>query len=59
MLRALLPLAVIAALSAGCIVESRPPPPRCPGGVWIEGHRGPYGRWHHAHWRCPGMIEID
>ena len=29
----------------------------CDGGVWIEGHRGPHGRWHDGHWRCPGVVE--
>jgi hypothetical protein len=55
--RVLLPLSVMAALTAGCVVEARPGPPRCPGGVWMEGHRGPHGRWHEGHWRCPGVVE--
>ena len=29
----------------------------CRGGVWIEGHYGPRGRWHDGHWRCPGVVE--
>jgi hypothetical protein len=37
------------------VVERRP---ECPGGVWIEGHRGPRGRWHPGHWRCPGVVEV-
>jgi hypothetical protein len=37
------------------VVERRPP---CAGGVWIEGHYGPRGRWHPGHWRCPGVIEV-
>jgi hypothetical protein len=42
---------------SGCYVrEARPAP--CPRGVWIEGHYGPRGRWHPAHWRCPGRPEI-
>jgi hypothetical protein len=32
---------------------------RCQGGYWVEGHRGPRGRWHEGHWRCPGVIEIE
>lgn len=41
----------------GCYV--RTVPGHCPGGVWIEGHYGPRGRWHRGHWRCPGVIEIE
>jgi len=37
------------------VVERHPP---CPGGVWIDGHYGPRGRWHPGHWRCPGVIEV-
>jgi hypothetical protein len=37
------------------VVERRAP---CPGGVWIEGHYGPRGRWHPGHWRCPGVVEV-
>jgi len=48
---------------SGCVVREerpvRPGPRPCPGGVWIEGHRGPRGRWHPAHWRCPGIIEVE
>jgi hypothetical protein len=29
----------------------------CRGGVWVEGYRGPRGRWHEGHWRCPGVVE--
>ncbi len=32
--------------------------PACPGGIFIEGHRGPRGRWHPGHWRCPGVVEV-
>ena len=46
---------------SGCVVRERrvvtARPGGCPGGVWIEGHRGPRGGWHHGHWRCPGMVE--
>lgn len=31
----------------------------CRGGYWVQGHYGPRGRWHPAHWRCPGIIEIE
>jgi hypothetical protein len=46
---------------AGCaprvvVVEHARAP--CPGGVWIEGHRGPRGHWHPGHWRCPGVVEV-
>jgi hypothetical protein len=49
-------LAVLVGLP-GCIVrvdERRPPPPAgyCAGWVWVQGHYGPYGRWHPGHWRC-------
>jgi hypothetical protein len=45
---------------SGCVVRERTVaarPGACPGGVWIEGHYGPRGRWHPAHWRCPGVVE--
>lgn len=46
---------------SGCYVQEQPSvaygPRGCPGGVWIAGHRGPRGRWHQGHWRCPGVIE--
>ena len=63
MKHALLALAsfVTVALS-GCVVHEREvvrAPPRCPGGVWIEGHYGPHGHWHPAHWRCPGVVEEE
>jgi hypothetical protein len=46
----------------GCIVRERVVAERpvgggCPGGYYIEGHRGPHGRWHPGHWRCPGVVE--
>lgn len=44
-------------LLAGCVVVAPRPP--CPGGVWIEGHYDRMGRWHRAHWRCPGVIEEE
>jgi hypothetical protein len=50
---------LVGTLSA-CVVReervARPGP--CRGGVWIEGHHGPGGRWHPAHWRCPGVVEV-
>jgi hypothetical protein len=46
---------------SGCVVRertvARPGPAGCGGGVWIQGHYGPGGRWHPAHWRCPGVVE--
>jgi hypothetical protein len=46
----------------GCVVQERVvvarPAPPCPGAMWIEGHYGPRGRWHHGHWRCPGVVEV-
>jgi hypothetical protein len=47
---------------AGCVVREREvvrPVPACRGGVWVEGHYGPAGRWHPAHWRCPGVVEEE
>jgi len=61
-LRAMLLPTLVALLLSGCVVEARPvgPPPPCVGGRWIEGHYGPYGRWHPGHWRCPGaVIEVE
>jgi hypothetical protein len=62
--RSLLSIAVFGAvisIVSGCVVRervvARPGPPGCPGGVWIEGHRGPRGRFHPGHWRCPGVVE--
>lgn len=48
--------------ASGCVVRERrvvasAPPPPCRGGVYVEGHYGHRGRWHPAHWRCPGVIE--
>ena len=67
MSRPLLALVLVSSLLglASCVVrEDRrvARPGACPGGVWIEGHYGPRGRWHPPHWRCPGhreVIEID
>jgi hypothetical protein len=56
--RRMLLLGSWAAAVAGCAVEARPPPPRCPGGMWVSGHYGPRGRWHPGHWRCPGAVEV-
>jgi hypothetical protein len=69
-MRRLLWLGLAVILMAGgvgtsCVVReervvARPGPyPPCPGGVWIQGHYGPRGRWHPAHWRCPGVIEVE
>jgi len=59
----ILSLCLASLTTGGCVVREEPvvrPGPRpCPAGVWIEGHRGPRGRWHPAHWRCPGVIEVD
>jgi hypothetical protein len=53
-------LSTVGAIS-GCVVReravARPERAPCRGGVFIEGHRGPHGRWHPAHWRCPGVVE--
>jgi hypothetical protein len=48
---------------SGCVVRERvvarsAQPAPCTGGVWVEGHRGPRGHWHPAHWRCPNVVEI-
>jgi len=47
-----------AGLASGCVVRERvvvrDQAPPCPGGVWVEGHYGPYGHWHPGHWQCPG-----
>jgi hypothetical protein len=44
---------------SGCVVRERTVarPGGCPGGVWVDGHHGPRGRWHPGHWRCPGVVE--
>ena len=55
--RWIVPLLVLAALE-GCFVRTRGYGGGCPGGVFIEGHRGPRGRWHEGHWRCPGVVEV-
>jgi len=51
----LLPVGSTACAERVVVVEH---PRGCPGGVWIEGHRGPRGRWHPGHWRCPGVVEV-
>ncbi len=47
-----------ASLLGGCIVRERvvlrDQAPPCRGGIWVEGHYGPYGHWHPGHWQCPG-----
>jgi hypothetical protein len=40
------------------VVVREPRRAACAGGIWIEGHRGPRGRWHPGHWRCPGVVEV-
>jgi hypothetical protein len=58
--RVLLAAAVLAWAGAmsvsGCVVRERTVarPGGCPGGVWIEGHRGYHGEWYRGYWRCPG-----
>ena len=63
MKRSMITLAALAAIGlSGCVVHEREvvrAPPRCPGGVWIEGHYGPHGYWHPGHWRCPGVVEEE
>jgi hypothetical protein len=60
MIRLLAKLALVvpfaAVLTTGCIVAARPVA-TCPGAVWVEGHYDRAGRWHAAHWRCPGVEE--
>jgi hypothetical protein len=55
--------ATVGMSTTGCVVrETRVARHGCAGGIWIEGHYGPHGRWHPGHWRCPGVyerIEID
>ena len=47
--------------ASGCVVRervvARPSSAPCRGGVLVEGHYGPRGRWHPAHWRCPDVVE--
>jgi hypothetical protein len=55
-------LATTIGSASACVVREReyargPGPRGCAGGVWVEGHRGPAGRWHEGHWRCPGVVE--
>jgi hypothetical protein len=61
-LRNVFPVAVLALVLGGCVVEERTvvarPGPPCRSAVWVEGHYGPRGRWHHGHWRCPGVVEV-
>jgi hypothetical protein len=46
----------VGALMSSCIVRERVVPRPlerdCPRAVWVEGFRGPYGRWHPGHWEC-------
>jgi hypothetical protein len=51
----------LATAGSGCVVRETAVarPGACPGGVWIEGRYDRWGRWHPAHWRCPGArIEV-
>jgi hypothetical protein len=61
MKRSMLGVAALVTIALpGCVVHEREvvrAPPHCSGGVWVEGHYGPQGRWHPAHWRCPGVVE--
>jgi hypothetical protein len=47
------------AVLASCVIRERTVerPRGCPGGFWVERHRGHHGRWERAHWRCPGVVE--
>jgi hypothetical protein len=58
-MRRLLALLGLAITVGGCYIGPAPGPRHCPGGYWIEGHYDRRGRWHPAHWRCPGVVEID
>ena len=60
LLRLSLLTGVLAVLGSGCVVEPvyARPMHHCPGGMWMEGHYGRYGRWHPGHWRCPGVVEV-
>jgi hypothetical protein len=57
MSKLILAVVVSAGLLTGCVVRERvvvrDQAPHCPGGVWVEGHYGPYGHWRPAHWQCP------
>jgi len=59
-LRVITPLAFLALMLTGCVIEEHPyrPPPACAGAFWVEGHYGPRGYWHAGHWRCPGVVEV-
>jgi hypothetical protein len=60
-LRAVCSVAIVAVVVMGCVVEERTvvrPARPCAGGVWIVGHYGPRGHWHHGHWRCPDIVEV-
>ena len=51
---------VLATAVSGCVVREQrvaSGPGRCRGAYWVEGHYGPRGHWHHAHWRCPGEVD--
>ena len=47
-------MVVAAGLLGGCVVRERVVAAApCPGAFWVEGHYGPHGHWHPAHWQCP------
>ena len=62
LLKRLILVLTSALLAGGCVVHEqvavRPAPPPCAGGVWVDGHYGPYGHWHPGHWRCPAPVVV-
>jgi hypothetical protein len=60
MTKILVPVALVAAVLSGCVVQERTAArPGCPNAVWIEGHYGPRGVWHPAHWNCGPERDAD
>jgi hypothetical protein len=60
-LMGLFALGLAVTAGSGCVVRETTVarPGACRGGVWVEGRYDRWGRWHPAHWRCPGeRIEI-
>ena len=55
----ILTVATVSLSVPACVVREQvvARPGTCRNGVWVEGHRGPHGRWHPAHWRCAGVVE--
>jgi hypothetical protein len=41
--RSVVAIILLTATIGGCVVAAGP-------GVWVPGHYGPYGRWHHGHY---------